>query len=49
MFVCYKCYILIELTFLKELMLIRQLNQECDIFHYWYFLNKGAKLPKCQQ
>ena len=49
MFVCYKCYILIELTFLKEMMLIRQLNQECDIFHYWYFLNKGAKLPKCQQ
>ena len=34
---------MIELTFLKELMLIRQANQkrkECDICHYWYCLNK---------
>ena len=40
MFVYYKCYISIELTFLKELMLIRQANQWniCQ-----YFLNKGFK------
>ena len=24
-------------------MLIRQANQECDIYHYWYFLDKGFK------
>ena len=30
-----KCYIMIDLTFQKELMLIRQANQECDICHYW--------------
>ena len=28
-----------ELTFLRELMLIKQVHQECDICHYWYFLN----------
>ena len=29
------------MTILKELMLIKQvhLRKECDIFHYWYFLN----------
>ena len=27
--------------FLKQLILIKQANQECDISHYWYFLNKG--------
>ena len=28
--------------FLKELILIKQVDQKrCDIFHYWYFLNKG--------
>ena len=27
MFVYYKCYIMIELTFLKELMLIKQVHQ----------------------
>ena len=27
MFVYYKCYIIIELTFLKELMLIKQVHQ----------------------
>ena len=32
MFVYYKCYISIELTFLKELMLIRQANQKSEIF-----------------
>ena len=30
-----------ELRFLKELVLVRQANQECDIFHYWNFLDKG--------
>ena len=36
----------IELTFLKELMLIRQANRnviECNICHYWHFLNEGFK------
>ena len=28
----HKCYIMIELTFLKELMLIRQMNQKSAIF-----------------
>ena len=28
------CYILIELTFQEELMLIKQVHQECDICHY---------------
>ena len=31
-FVFYKCYIIIELMFLKELMLIRQANQKIAIF-----------------
>ena len=40
MFVYYKCYISIELTLLKELMLIKQVHQKrCDMCHYWYFLN----------
>ena len=43
MFIYYKCYVLIELTFLKELMLIRQASKECDICRYWYFLNKVFK------
>ena len=35
---------MIELTFLKELKLIRQASQKkYDICHYWYFLNKGFK------
>ena len=34
---------MIELTFLKELMLTRQENQKNYICHYWYFLNKGFK------
>ena len=42
MFVYYKCYISIELKFLKELMLIRE-GKECDVCHLWYFLNKGFK------
>ena len=32
MFVYYKCYISIELTFLKELMLIKQVHQKSVIF-----------------
>ena len=38
MFVYYKRYISIELTFLKELVLIRQANQKGAIF-----VNKGSK------
>ena len=35
---------MIELTFLKKLILIKQMNQkECDICHYWYFLDKGFR------
>ena len=31
---------MIGLTFPKELMLMKQVHQkECDICHYWYFLN----------
>ena len=40
----YKCYIMIQLTYLKELILKKQVHQkECDICHDWYFLNKGFK------
>ena len=40
MFVYYKWYILIELMFLKELMLIKQVHQKSVwCCHYWYFLN----------
>ena len=42
MFVYCKCYIVIALTFLKELMLISA-SKECDISHYWYFLNYSSK------
>ena len=31
---------MIELLFLKELMLITSEPKEYDICHYWYFLNK---------
>ena len=46
MFVYYKCYIMTELTFLKQLMLIKQKNASkvCDIYCYWYFLNYSFKL-----
>ena len=27
--------------FLKELMLIKQMNQKSDFFHYWYFLDRS--------
>ena len=32
MFVYYKCYIMIELTFLKEFMLIKQAHKKSVIF-----------------
>ena len=35
----YRCYFMTELTFLKELVLIRQAKAECNICHYWNFLN----------
>ena len=38
MFVYYKCYIMIELTFDKT-----SASKECDICHYWYFLNFSFK------
>ena len=40
-----KCDTMIELTFLKELMLVKQLHQKkvCNICYYWYFLNKRLK------
>ena len=34
---------MIELTFLKELMLIKQVHQKCDVCHYWYLLNFSFK------
>ena len=33
----YKCYIIMQLTFLKEVMFV---TKEFDICHYWYFLDK---------
>ena len=42
-FVYHKCYIMIALTFLKELMLIKQVQKECDICQYWYLLNYSFK------
>ena len=41
MFVYYKRYISIELTFLKKLTLTKQAHQNSvmDVCHYWYFLN----------
>ena len=39
-----KCYILIELTILKELMLIKKsASKECHVCHCWYFLNFSFK------
>ena len=34
---------MLELTYLKELILIRQANQKSDIFHCWHFLDKVFK------
>ena len=32
------------MTLLKKLILIKQMNKkECDICHYWYFLDKGFR------
>ena len=35
----YKCYIMVEFTFRKELMLASKLK-DCNISHYWYLLDK---------
>ena len=44
MFVYYKCCISIELRFLKKADVNKtSVSKECDIYHYWYFLNKGFK------
>ena len=32
-----------ELTFLKELMLIHEAHQKSDVCHYWYFINYSSK------
>ena len=31
------------MTFLKELILVKQVRQKSDIYDYWYFLKKGFK------
>ena len=42
MFVYYKCYIKIKLTFLKEIDVNKTSeSKECDICHYCYFAYKG--------
>ena len=47
MFVYYKCHILIESTFLKELMFNKtSASKECDICHYRYFLNYSFKFQQ---
>ena len=43
MFVSYKCHILIELTFIKESMLIKEVHQKCDTCHYCFFLSYSFK------
>ena len=43
----YKCYILIELRFLKEMTLIKQVNQRKSVifvYNCWYFLDKDLSL-----
>ena len=37
------------MTFLREYMLIKQMNQESDIFHYWYFLDQVFRFQTCSQ
>ena len=47
MFVYCKCYISIELTSLKESMLMKQAHKrKCDICQYWYFLNCGFNIQQ---
>ena len=44
MFVYYKCYILIELTFFEGAVVNKtSASNEWDICHYWYFLNFSFK------
>ena len=35
---------MIGLTILKELMIIKQANPKCDVYHCWYFLGKISKI-----
>ena len=43
-FMSYKCYIMIELTFLKELTLIKtSVSKECDVCQFWDFKDKKFK------
>ena len=45
MFLYYKCYISIELSFLKELMLVKQVHQKSAMFvTIGIFLNEDFKL-----
>ena len=34
---------MIESTFLRELMLIKEVHEKSDVFHYWYFFNYSFK------
>ena len=44
MFVYYKCYISICIDFYERIDVNKtSTSKECDICHYWYFLNKGFK------
>ena len=46
MFLCmsYQCYIMIELTFLKEFTLIKtSVSKEYDVCHFWDFKDKKFK------
>ena len=49
MFVYYKCYIPIEYTFLKELMLIKQVNQKSVILSLMVFLKLYFQLNVCNR
>ena len=37
---------MIELIFQRELILVKQINQENVICHYWYFLDKNFNYEK---
>ena len=43
-YINYKCYILIELSFSEGVHVNKASeSKECDICQYWYFLDKGFK------
>ena len=51
MFFCmgYKCYIMIELAFLKEFTLIKtSVSKACDVCHFWDFKDKKFELHVCK-